>query len=165
MQRTPSLTRKRSCPPIKFSTFHLSPPSTHDNGQDKDPALSKIQDSLVASRRPQDDIPQPYRKCWDELSVEQGCLLKGSRVVVPPNVCKAVIIKVLHEGHQGGTRMKALARSFVWWPGIDKWEFFSAPCERLHAAFADPFMNKMFLTVVDVHSKWLEVLPTSTTTA
>jgi len=26
----------------------------------------------------------------------------------------------LHQGHPGVSRMKSLARSFVWWPGMDK---------------------------------------------
>ena len=26
----------------------------------------------------------------------------------------------LHEGHMGITRMKSVARSFCWWPGLDK---------------------------------------------
>ena len=84
----------------------------------KDPALAKIRDSIITGERPHDDIAKPYHKCWDELTVEQGCLLRGNRAVIPPNGRKAVM-EVLHEGHQGGTRMKALAHSFVWWPGID----------------------------------------------
>ena len=30
------------------------------------------------------------------------------------------ILDELHKGHPGIARMKSLARSFVWWPGLDK---------------------------------------------
>ena len=30
------------------------------------------------------------------------------------------VLEELHEGHPGISRMKSIARSFVWWPGLDK---------------------------------------------
>ena len=54
-----------------------------------------------------------------ELSVYQGCLLWGARVIIPPKNWEAFLVK-FHEGHSGMTRMKALARMYVWWPGMEK---------------------------------------------
>ena len=44
-----------------------------------------------------------------ELSIHDGCLLWGSRVVVPNQGRRQVLLE-LHQGHQGCTRMKSLAR-------------------------------------------------------
>ena len=79
--------------------------------------------------------------------------------------------------------MKAIAQSIVWWPGIDgeieakvcgysecqvnqkapaaapmhPWEWPARPWSRIHIDYAGPFLGKMFLIVVDTHSKWMEV--------
>ena len=53
-----------------------------------------------------------------ELSTEQGCVLWGTRVIIPSKMRKAVL-KEIHSGHQGIVKTKALARNFVWWPNLD----------------------------------------------
>ena len=53
-----------------------------------------------------------------ELSVYDGCILWGSRVVVPKRGRDAVI-RELHGGHPGISKMKSLVRMYVWWQGID----------------------------------------------
>lgn len=53
-----------------------------------------------------------------ELSTEQGCVLWGTRVIVPSKMRKAVL-KEIHSGHQGIVKTKALACNFVRWPNLD----------------------------------------------
>ena len=54
-----------------------------------------------------------FRLHSSELFTEGGCVLWGSRVVIPRGLQERVL-KMLHEMHPGMSRMKALARSFVW---------------------------------------------------
>ena len=126
---------------------------------------------------------QPYKDRENELSVCQGCLIWGNRVIIPPSL-RSQVLRELHEGHLGIVRTKALARSYVWWPNLDKdienhcascetclqtrsspqtatvhpWSFPSAPWTRIHVDFAGPIDGFMFLICVDSYSKWPEII-------
>ena len=63
------------------------------------------------------DVPCIARHFWgarDELSIDNGLLLKGKRVCIPPE-----LLKRTHGAHQGVDRMQAQAKEAVYWPGID----------------------------------------------
>ncbi len=55
----------------------------------------------------------------NELTVDEGCLLWGIRVIVPKSL-REKLFQELHQDHPGATRMKSVARSCMWWPGLDK---------------------------------------------
>ena len=118
-----------------------------------------------------------------ELSLMDGFVLRGTRVVVPPQGRKALLDE-LHETHPGVSRIKTLARAYLWWPSMEAeieqlvrtcsacqesrsappaaplhpWNWHTEPWSRLHIDFAGPFMGKMFLVLVDAHSKWMDVV-------
>lgn len=44
--------------------------------------------------------------------------MMAARVAIPPTL-RASVLKLIHEGHAGVVRSKALARSLVWWPELN----------------------------------------------
>ena len=156
-----------------------------------DPVLSKVI-TFVQQGWPtqvQDEF-KPYHIRRNELTVEANCLLWGRKVIIPEKL-QDKVLEELHTAHPGVVRMKSIARIHVWWPGIDKkieevvksclpcqsirnkppltslhlWNWPSQPWRRLHLDFLGPFLGATFLIVVDAYSKWLEVIPMSSTTA
>ena len=161
--------------PINHNTIKL-----HTN---KDKIVSKVYYYVTHGwpKSISDDL-KPYKDRHADLSVEQGCLMLGYRVVIPSKLRKQ-ILNELHSTHLGIVKMKAVARSYVWWPKIDvqienvvkscdycmqlrqnpkkseliPWSRPSGVWQRVHIDFFGPFHNSYFLVVLDAYSKWLEV--------
>ena len=110
--------------------------------------------------------------------------------MVIPTQGREGILQELHQGHPGMSRMKSLSRMYVWWPGRDKatescvssypqcqqlqsvppmaplqpWMWPARSWSRLHLDFAGPLFGKMYLVLIDAHSKWIEIFPTNSCT-
>ena len=61
----------------------------------------------------------PYWNFRDEMSTEDGLVLKSSRVLIPPPM-RGEILSKLHASHQGIEKTKLRARTSVFWKDINK---------------------------------------------
>ena len=61
---------------------------------------------------------KPYISIWNELSVVDDILLRGSRIIIPTSLRKK-IGKIGHEGDLGIVKTKGLLRTCVWFPKLD----------------------------------------------
>ena len=62
---------------------------------------------------------QPYHSVSSEITVHNGLLLKGNRIIVPSVLCLDSLDK-LHSGHQGISKCTERAQQAVWWPGLSR---------------------------------------------
>ena len=62
---------------------------------------------------------QPYWTFREELTIEDGLILKGTRTVVPDKKHES-ILKPIHEVHLGLNKCKLCAKETVYWPGLNK---------------------------------------------
>jgi hypothetical protein len=61
----------------------------------------------------------PFYQRKEELAVEQGILMWGYKVIVPTSL-RGYVLNELHASHLGMTKMKSVARSYFWYPSLDK---------------------------------------------
>lgn len=161
---------------------------------EKDPVLKEVSkyitDGWPSSRKA--IVSREVQKFYnfkDSLSIIKNCIIFRDRTVVPLRFRRKILAQ-LHSSHPGMSRMIALARSYVFWPGIDddvrelvkrcnecsshaklptkttlsSWPIPTGPWERVHADFAGPINQESYLILIDSFSKWPEVFPMTRTT-
>lgn len=127
-----------------------------------------------------------YKKLADSLTTEIGCLLQGSRIVIPHRLRKPVQ-QLIHLGHFGMQRMKQLVRSVVYWPRITDniidrsqtctacgghqnkppkpanhpWMLPEKPLSRLHLDHAINFLGTNWFILIDAYSMYPCIYPAS----
>ncbi|XP_041775809.1 uncharacterized protein K02A2.6-like [Anopheles merus] len=164
-----------------------------ERGTQADPLLRKVfqfvQNGWPKGEEKTEDLKQFFAR-REALSTVGKCLLYGERVVVPANLRNRVL-KLLHKGHPGVCRMKALARGYVYWPKFDSeienavktcqscasaakspehcipvdWPKTTGSWQRIYVDYAGPMEGEYYFLVVDSYSKWPEIIPTRQTTA
>ena len=66
-------------------------------------------------------IPHLARRYWDfrdELSTDDGMLLKGPRLIIPGELQEEYLSR-LHEGHLSASKVQENAKQHMYWTGID----------------------------------------------
>ena len=157
----------------------------------KDRVLSQVYQFMLEGwpQRGVEDSLKPFYQRKDQLTTDQGCLLWGTRVIIPPAL-QARLLQELHYTHPGMVKMKLLARSYMWWPRMDgnieeivrsckecaaqrglppvaplhSWPWANQPMKRLHIDFAE-VEGFQVLVIIDVYSKWIEAVPLRSATA
>ncbi|KAL1447868.1 hypothetical protein WDU94_005423 [Cyamophila willieti] len=152
----------------------------------KDKVLKNVYQFILSNKWPEKKVisseVKPYFDRNNELSVSNGFIMWGHRLVIPTN-CRMSLLKELHSTHMGIVKTKSIARGFLWWPGLDSdiegmtktcssclehsanppksplnsWPCPKGPGKRVHVDFFGPWNTMMFIVIVDAYSKWLFV--------
>ena len=134
--------------------------------------VSEFLENRIWPDKINDDI-KPYYNKRNELSIKEGIILWGLRVIIPVTF-RNKVLEELHRNHPGISRMKSLSRIHIWFPNIDKeienivksckncekisnesnksephpWDWPSNPIDRIHLDYFE-HNNNNFLIMVD----------------
>ena len=87
-----------------------------------DPLLSALADTIITGW-PDNirDVPKalrPYHGQCDSLTVEDGLILHGEAIIIPPGERKKVLEQI-HQGHLGTSKCQYRVSQCVYWPGFN----------------------------------------------
>lgn len=152
---------------------------------DLDPQLIVLKEVILqgwpGSRDKCQQEVQPFWNFRDELSVVDGIIMKGPKIVIP-NSLRSKMLEVVHTGHMGTEKCLKRARDVMFWPGISaeitNMVLNCSTClEHRNSHQKEPLMsheipeypwqitatdlftweNKHYLIVVDYYSRYFEV--------
>ena len=90
---------------------------------DKDTTLSALREIIMHGwPEKRSDCPAYLHAYWnyrDELTVADGLVLKGTRIVIPESL-QPDVLKQLHYAHQGAEKCKLRAKGSVFWANINR---------------------------------------------
>ena len=90
---------------------------------DRDEVLVALKNQIIKGWPDnRSDCPMLLRDFWsyrDKLSILDGLVLKGTRIIVP-KCCQDELLMKLHEGHFGVDCTKLRDRDSVYWPHINR---------------------------------------------
>lgn len=156
-----------------------------------DPTLMEAS-KFVANGWPDQELTwelTELRKRRNDLSIIKEVIIFQDRIVIPLSLQQAVLDS-LHEAHAGINATKMLARSYVYWPGLDteierlikscehclkvenaptknllhSWPKCDGPWQRVHIDYAQKD-GRNFFVLVDSFTKYPEIIMTTTTTS
>ena len=82
-----------------------------------DPALQEVAKSIAIGWKTR--ALNQYYHYRDEMTMINGVILKGKRVVIPKKM-QSEMLKIIHEGHLGIEKCKRRARDVLYWPNMNK---------------------------------------------
>ena len=89
-----------------------------DRDEEARQLLQTVLDGFPACKVDLPEIIRPYWAVQDRLTVEDGVVLCGCRLVIPRPM-RAEVLAELHASHMGKEKTKNRARQVVYWPGMD----------------------------------------------
>ena len=117
-----------------------------------DHVLKRVLEFLQNGKWPDkitDDI-KPYYNKRNELSIEEGIILWGLRVIIPVKF-RNKVLEELHQNHPGISRMKSLSRIHIWFPNIDKEiENIVKSCKNCEKISNEPNKTEYMLIILSI---------------
>ena len=116
---------------IQLKNLHAAPPrlqrmllrvkQLHEETA-RDPVLAPLRDILVSgwpdTERELPKVLKPYWSYRDELSIDDGVILKGSEQVLVPAAMQQYVLTALYAGHQERDKCRLRGKGSVYWNGM-----------------------------------------------
>ena len=80
--------------------------------------LVAVSQAIITNRWHENPCVKPYQRIKNELSDNNGIILRGERIILPSSL-KSKMLNLVHEGHLGIEKCKSLLRRKVYWPSMD----------------------------------------------
>ncbi len=103
-----------------YSQFPASDDMLSEIATQQELSYSRVPDYIQNGWPPRHQLIGEEKQLYqirDQLSVVNGLLVKGKRLIIPPSMRPDMLAKI-HSGHLGLRKCRERATGAVWWPGL-----------------------------------------------